>query len=112
MLNGLQFVGIIFSVVMIYFSMLYYKRKEFSKTEFQLWVLFWVVSIGVIIFHKYLNFIALTFTLHGVLEFLIIGSIFVLYGVVFLMYHKITKTQRSIDIIVRKVAVSQASKKG
>ncbi|NOQ55540.1 MAG: DUF2304 family protein [Nanohaloarchaea archaeon] len=111
MLNGLQFIGIIFATVMIYFTMLYYKRKDFSKTEFQLWVVFWVVLIVVIIFHKYLNFIALTFTLHGVLEFLTIGSLFVLYGVVFLIYHKITKTQKSIDIIVRKVAVSQLSKK-
>lgn len=111
MLNGLQFVGIIFSVVMIYLSMLYYKRKEFSKIEFQSWVMFWIVLIGVIIFHKYLTFIALTFTLHGVLEFLTIGSIFVLYGIVFLMYHKLTKTQKSIDIIVRKVALTQADKK-
>jgi len=54
-LIGIQIVGLIFGLIMIYFSYVYFRRKEFSPRDFIMWGAVWTAFIIAILFPQKLN---------------------------------------------------------
>ena len=110
MVLTIQIIGVCFALFMIYLTILYNKRKEFSTTELYFWVVIWglfgvVALVPHIVdpFVKKLNF-ARTF------DFLVVLGFIFLTGLLFVSYAKTRKNELRLVELVRKIAMEREDK--
>jgi len=111
MLAGIQILGIIFGLVMLYFTFYYHKRKDFSKIDVFLWFLIWSSFIFVILLPKTVEWLIEPLHIIRVLDLLIIVSILTLFAIVFFMYWINRSNEKKIDELVRKIALNELDRK-
>ena len=110
MLLGIQILGVLFALFMLYLTFVHQKRKEFTAKEYIFWVVIWAGFIIVTVFPKVLEPIVKTLSLNRTMDLLIIlGFIFVV-GILFHNYIALRNTQKKIEEVVRKVAHKGAKK--
>ena len=109
---GIQIAGVLFALFMLYIIFLNKKRGEFTLNEAGFWTIFWILFSFFILFPHSLDFI-----IKDVLDFgrtfdffTVMGFIFVI-GAIFYTYTILRRTQKKVDIIVRKLAIERAHKK-
>jgi hypothetical protein len=108
MLFGVQIIGLLFGLVMIYFTFLYYKRANYDKTGLVFWFLVW---IGFIILA---SFPQIVYGVMGVLEiertadFFYVSGFLLFTVVLFYVYNMTKKNQKQIETIVREIAIKRA----
>ncbi len=108
---GIQLLGLLFGFLMIYFSFLHYKRREFSGMEFMLWIVFWVMIILVALFPNGLDFIVKNvLSLKGPLDFFIICGFLFLIFISFHNYSLARKNERRLQRLVSELALRNAEK--
>jgi hypothetical protein len=106
MITGIQILGLLFGLFMLYVSFLYYKRKELKAMEWGFWSLLWLVFIGLALLPGSLDFVVKdVLEMQRPLDFLIILGFMFLIGVTFYNYHLTKKTQAKVEDIVRKIAI-------
>ncbi|MBT3405549.1 DUF2304 domain-containing protein [Candidatus Woesearchaeota archaeon] len=105
MIFGLQFIGILFALVMIYFTFLYYKREQYDKRGFIVWLIIWV---------GFMIMVTIPQTIYGVMEalqikrtvdFFVIGGFLIFSVILFRMYIITKQTQKKVEDLVRDVAI-------
>lgn len=110
MLLGVQILGILFALWLLYLSFLHYKRNEFNTTEFSFWVLLWVLFGFVTIFPNSLEFAVDTLSLARKMDlFTIIGFLF-LTALTFYNYTTVKKSKNKLENVVRKLAIDNVEK--
>lgn len=107
MVLGIQILGLLFGLFMIYYSFLSFKRKEFKKGEFGLWVLIWVLFIIIALFPDVLNPVISSLSVSRRLDFLIIVGFMFLIGLGFYTYIIARKNRKKIENIVREIAIKK-----
>lgn len=107
---GLQIVAIIFSLWMIYFSYLHFRRGEFKKVELIFWQILWVGLVGVVIFPKSVEFLLKTFSITRTFDLVVIVGIVILFGITFRNYVIIKRMEKKIDNFVRKESLEEIDK--
>ena len=110
MFLGIQIIGIIFGLLMIYFSFLHYKRQEFSKIQFLFWEIVWAGFIIVVIFPKITNGIVHKMGVNRAMDLLtILGLMFITF-MTFYNYASIYKLKQKLEVKVRKDALKELDK--
>ena len=111
MVIGLQIIGMLFALVMLYLTFLYYKKSSYSTMSFALWSVIWA------------GFLFMTFfpaTLYGIMEDLKIErtvDVFVIGGgmfftvIIFHLFTIVKSLERKIETVVRRTAVNAPKKK-
>jgi hypothetical protein len=106
MFLGIQILGALFILIMIYFTLLNYKKNNYGSKSFIGWLLIWVGSLIIIFlpnaiygFMNYLN-------IERTQDFFFIGAFVVLFVIVFNMYVTIKKTHAKVEKLVRENALS------
>ena len=96
MISGIQFVVLIFAVVMLFFSYSYYRRKKIDMIGFLVWGAAWVILFLAALFPQSISFFVQTLNVErGFDLFTILGFIFVV-AVVFYLFVAIKKIQADI----------------
>ena len=108
---GIQIVGILFGLFMVYYSFLNYKRKQFTNKEFSFWVLLWVVLIVITLFPIVLDPVVETLGFFRALDLLIISGFLFLIATNFYTYTMMRKNQRQLETIVRAIAIKNKKEK-
>jgi hypothetical protein len=87
------------------------KKKEINANEFVLWLSFWIISAGAIIFLKKIDALValLGFSGSGIDVLLYIGVITLFYFI-FKLRLKLEKIENSISELVRKEAIKNKNK--
>lgn len=107
---GVQIIGILFGVFMIYYTFLNYKRREFRKIEYAFWIVLWTLFLVVTIIPEVLDPIVTGLNFARTLDlFIIIGLLF-FTGIAFYMYAITRKNENKIEEIVRKIAFQKSKK--
>lgn len=105
MIAGIQIIGIIFTLVMIYLTYVYYKRKNYGYKSMLLWLAVW---IGILVL------IARPAMVYGVMEILEIertADFFVMSGfavfsiIIFYMYVLVKRSSVRVEELVRLMAI-------
>lgn len=110
MLLGVQILGVLFALFMIYLTFLHQKRREFTAKEYAFWIIIWACFLIVTVFPKILNPIVESLSLNRTMDlFTIVGFIFVI-GVIFHNYLSLRKIQNKVEDVVRQVAIKGAKK--
>ena len=105
MVLGIQIAGILFGLLLMYYSFLNYKRKEFSINEFIFWSLLWLVFIIVAIFPSVLDPLSKTLNFARTFDLLVISGFLFLMLTVFYTYIITRHNQRKLEAVVREMAI-------
>jgi len=108
MILGIQILGMIFALFMMYFTYLYFRRKEFTKKEFSFWLVLWIGLLFITLFPEKVRFFVLdVLGMSRTLDFFIIVGFMFLTVIVFYIYVIVRKTQNKVIEIVRKIALKK-----
>jgi len=111
MILGIQILGILFGLFMLYLAFLHGKRGEFTAKESVFWIAVWIVFILVSIFPGSLDFLAKdVLSMSRPLDFFIIVGFMFISGIVFYTYTMVRKNQKRLEDIVRKIAMQKKNK--
>lgn len=112
MISGIQIVGILFGLLMLYMTFLYQKRKQLSSKEALFWSVLWIFFMIIALFPSSLDFLVKgVLNMNRPLDFLIILGFMFLIGVTFYNYSAVKKNERRTEEIVRKIAMKKAGEK-
>ena len=104
MFFGIQIVGVIFGLAMLYLSYVYFKKKDFTTNDFILWLSVWIAFLLVVIFPGTVRFLLNTLNVEdAVTLFTIFGFMFI-FGMVVYLYRIVRKSQKKIESVVIEIA--------
>lgn len=110
MLLGVQILAIIFGIVMMYLTFLYFKRKDFNKLQLALWEILWLAFLFVAIFPESVNRITESLGIVRAMDlFMILGFVFVI-SLSFYNYLVVGKLKKSLEEYVRKETLNDLEK--
>ena len=110
MVLGIQIVGFLFGLFIMYLTFLNYKRKEFTTKEFVFWIFLWVIFIILTLFPFLLDPIVKSFGFFRALDVLIVSGFLFLIAATFYTYTVTRKIQKQVEILVRAVAMKKGKK--
>lgn len=106
MISGIQIIGILFGLFMMYLTFLYQKRKELTAPEATVWYGLWLVFLILSLLPASLDFLVKgVLNMTRPLDFLIILGFMFLIGATFYNYRSVRKNERRIEEIVRQTAI-------
>lgn len=109
MVLGIQLLGGAFGIFMLYLSFLHFKRREFSKLEFLVWVLLWSLMIFVAFFPNSLDFLVKNILrLKRPLDFFIICGFLFLSLLTFINYSLNKANRRKIEQVISGLALQKS----
>lgn len=101
---GIQILGILFGMFMIYYVFLHHKRKELTIKEYLFWVVLWVLFITLTLFPGLLKPIIAPIGFARTMDFFIVVGFMFLIGSLFYIYLLVRENQKRLEEIVRKIA--------
>ncbi len=107
MILGIQIIGILFGLFMLYYTFIHFKRNEISRPEVILWTFAWLFFIFLTIFPNSLDFVASSLNLSRTMDFLIIMGFLFLIGLTYYDYFVTKKNQKKVELLVRKIAIEK-----
>ncbi|MFC1698150.1 DUF2304 family protein [Nanoarchaeota archaeon] len=108
---GVQILGIVFALVMVYLTYMYFKRKEFDLNDAILWLVVWLLFLILVIFPETVNiFLEKLQVATAIQLFMILGTLFLII-VVFYLYRNLRVMQKKMEMVVQKVALEPVKKK-
>ena len=109
MILGIQILGVLFGLFMIYYSYIKLKKKEFNNLEFTFWLISWAVMIFLILFpHSFDFFIKGILQMSRTLDFFIIIGFMFLIGLMFYTYSVVNKLQKRMERLIRQMAIKKS----
>ncbi|MBI2664964.1 DUF2304 domain-containing protein [Candidatus Woesearchaeota archaeon] len=108
---GIQVFGLAFSALMLYMSFLYYKKKEFTLTEWSFWAVFALFFAAISVFPEILDPIVKSLNLGRKLDLLIILGFMFLIAATFYTYRVTRHTDKRMETLVRNMALERNGKK-
>lgn len=104
MLFGVQILGLLFGLVMIYVTFLYYKRANYDRRGFIFWFVIWIGFIFLAMFPKTLYGIMEILKINRTADFFYISGFLFFSVVLFYIYNITKKNQKQLEVLIRKIA--------
>ena len=107
MILGIQLLGLIFALFMLYISFLHFKRNEFTVNEAGFWIILWVSFLVVTLIPRILNPIVQTLSITRTMDlFVILGFMFLIFAI-FYTYGLVRRYQKKLENLVRELAIKK-----
>jgi len=110
MFVGIQLLGLLFIIMMVYFTYLNFKRRNYGSHSFIFWPLIWLVAGLIISFPNILYRFMHALNIERTHDFFYIGAFIILFIVVFNMYVTIKKTHAKVEKLIRVDALKNPIK--
>ncbi|QQG38525.1 MAG: DUF2304 domain-containing protein [Candidatus Woesearchaeota archaeon] len=107
MVVGIQIIGIIFGIGMLFFSYVYFRRKDFGPRDFLFWVIIWLAFIYAVSFPKQLNILLDTLGIVSALWLFTIVAFLILFALVFYLHVIVRRNQMKLGFLVKKLALKK-----
>ena len=108
MMLGIQLIGSIFGLFMLYITFLHFKRNEFTTNEAGLWTIIWVAFLTVTLIPQITDPIIKTLQIARTMDLFIILGFMFLITANFYTYGVVRKVQKRTENIVREIAIKKA----
>ena len=106
-LLGIQIIGVLFALLMLYLTFLHLRRKEFTVKETIFWFGAWIVFLFLAIFPMGFDFIIKNWlSFERRLDFFIVIGFMFLIGMIFHRYTIMRKLQNKVEKIVSRMAMN------
>ncbi len=106
-ISGIQVVGLIFALGILYVVFLNFKRKEITGIEFVGWVLLWAVFLLLTFIPRIVDPILQPLHIVRALDLYIIIGFMVLVAFHFHTYSQLKKMQKKVEKLVRRIALKE-----
>ena len=106
-LLGIQILGTLFGLFMIYYVFLHRKRKELTIKEYLFWVFLWILFIVFTLFPGLLKPLVTSIGFARTMDFFIVVGFMFLIGSLFYIYLLVRGNQKKLEDIVRKIAFEE-----
>lgn len=110
MILGIQIIGVLFGIFMMYLSFIYKKRKEFTFNEWAFWSFLSVVFIFISLFPDVLDPVVKSLNIARTMDLFIILGFMFLIGAMFYTYTVTRRNQKMLEEVVRKIAFERVEK--
>lgn len=111
MILGLQFIAVAFSLIMIYFAYVNYRKNEINRIEFTAWFVAWALAMVIVLFPDTLRIVAQTFLISRLLDLLIAGGFLLVIIMVSIAYIRTKRIEKKIESFIRKEALKKIQTK-
>lgn len=111
MLAGIQLLGIIFSLFMIYLAYVYYKRKNYGLRSFLIWLCVWLAALFLVSLPKTVYGVMQLLQIERTADFIVIMGFAFFSVITFYIYTIVKKNNYKIEQLVRQLAINEAEKK-
>ncbi len=105
MVLGIQVMGVLFGLFLVYLTFLFHKRKEFTINEWLFWTVMAFSFMVVSLFPQMLDPIVKSLSLTRTMDFFIILGFMFLIAAVFYTYKVTRDTQKKLEEVVRIIAL-------
>lgn len=110
MIPGIQIIGIIFALVMLYFTYVYYKRKSYSYRSLILWGLVWFGVLFLVSFPQIVYGIMGSLQIQRTADFFVMAGFVFFSVVIFHLYITVKKNNEKMEELVRNIAKNKRKK--
>ncbi len=110
MINGLQIIGLIFGLAMLYTTRLYNKRKNISSKETIIWGAIWCGFIFLVLFPRTTDVLLNALGIYRALDLFMVAAFMITFGVLFKVYSITRESQNNVNKLVREIALKQLKK--
>ncbi|MBW2989721.1 DUF2304 domain-containing protein [Candidatus Woesearchaeota archaeon] len=104
---GIQIIGLLFGIFMLYYVFLQHKRKELTIKEYSFWTCLWIVFILLTLFPNSLKPFVKSIGFARTMDFFIVSGFMFLIGSIFYIYLLVRSNQKRLEEIVRKIALEK-----
>lgn len=108
---GIQIIGVLFGLLILYLAFLNFKRREFTSRELIVWALLGLVFIVFSIFPILVYPLSAVVKLKRPLDLFIMLGFMFLIGAMFYTYSNMRHTQKQLELLVRKIAIEKMDDK-
>lgn len=105
MIVGIQLLGILFGLIMVYFTYLYFKKGNYSKKSLILWITTWVAVIVIFAIPKVIYGIMELLQIQRTADFFTAAAIIFLTTIIFYLYNLVKKLEHKMEELIRSVAI-------
>ena len=109
MIIGVQIIGLLFGFLMTYLTFLYYRRKEFNRSQLLFWEFLWIIFVFIVLFPNVLSSTVKELGFTRVFDFLTIMGFVIITFLTFYNYNNINKLKKKLEANVRKDAIKKIS---
>jgi len=109
MIIGLQVTAILFALLMIYFAVLHFRRREITSMEMASWTIIWIATILITVFPEVLRTYAQTFAVSRLFDLMVVGGFILVIFMVTTAYMKIKRLEKKVEDFIRKEAITNVS---
>ena len=111
MILGLQVIALVFSIIMVYFAYVHYRRHEINKVEITAWVIVWVGAILIILFPSIFSTFARAIAITRAFDLAVIGGFVLVIPIVYMSYIKSKRLERKLEKYTREEALKPIMEK-
>ncbi|MBN2566813.1 DUF2304 domain-containing protein [Candidatus Woesearchaeota archaeon] len=105
MIYGLQLIGILFGLVMVYITFLFYKRRDYELRGFVAWLGIWLVFLALVLFPSTIYGVMETLRIERTVDFFVIAGFMFFAVLIFKVYDTTKRTQKKVESLVRGFAM-------
>lgn len=100
---GIQLVGILFGLFMLYITFIFSKKKEFTSREWVIWSGLWVLFMILAIFPQLLDPVMVGLALARKMDFFISLGFMLFTVIIFYTYIIVRTNQKKIETLIRDI---------
>ena len=110
MLLGVQFLGILFALMMIYFTFLYYKRNNYDRKSLIIWILIWLAFLSMVLFPKTIYAIMQALEIQRTVDFFVVAGFLAGAVIIFHIFNIAKKNEKKLEYIIRTLSLQEGIK--
>ena len=106
---GIQYIGVLFGLLLLYQSFFHFKRKEFTLNEAGVWGLLAIVFMVFSLYPSILDPVVETLNIGRTLDLLIVLGFMFMIAALFHVYSIARRSDRRIEQLVRRIAIENVT---
>lgn len=111
MILGLQIIGLIFALIMIYFAYLHFRRGEINGLEILFWLIAWLGAIVIAVFPENFRDFSRTIAITRAFDLAMIGAFVLIIPTVYISYVRTKRIEKKLEELVREEAKKEVKRK-
>lgn len=104
MILGLQVIALIFSLIMIYFAYLHFRRGEINGLEIIFWFAAWIGAIFMALFPEIFRSFSARIAISRAFDLAMIGGFILITPIVYMAYVRTKRLERKLEELIREEA--------
>jgi hypothetical protein len=105
MVLGIQVIGVVFALLMLYLTFLFYMKNNYTRAAFVFWIAVWICALVLVLFYQQLTFLSTQLKFARTTDLYIAIAVMFFGAITFLNYANVKRQERKVEELVRNMAM-------